>query len=136
MSVLVDTSVWSLALRRKAGTLSVHERKITYGLAELIKQGNVSIIGALRQEILTGLREDAVFERLKLYLRHFDDLPLDAADYELAAQFYNTLLDKGIVATPVDLLVSATATQRNLSIFTTDPDFTHFANYLPIRLYS
>jgi predicted nucleic acid-binding protein len=130
------TQAWSLALRRKPGTLSVHERQICYELTELIKQGNVSIIGALRQEILTGLREEAVFERLQLYLRHFDDLPLDASDYELAAQFYNTLLDKGVVATPVDLLVSATAAQRNLSIFTTDPDFRHIQRHLPIRLYS
>ena len=56
MSVLADTSVWSLALRRKAPTkLSAEERRLTGLLSEAVNDGRVVMIGPIRQELLSGL---------------------------------------------------------------------------------
>jgi hypothetical protein len=46
MNVLVDTPVWSLALRRRAPDLNVRERALTGALSELIREGRVQMIGS------------------------------------------------------------------------------------------
>ena len=60
MSILVDTSVWSKALRRKGKTIS-DEKK----LVQLISEGSVSMIGPIRQELLSGIVDKRQFEKLK-----------------------------------------------------------------------
>ncbi|MGG6264695.1 hypothetical protein ACQ4M3_14870 [Leptolyngbya sp. AN03gr2] len=69
MSVIVDTSVWSLALRRNAPNSQTTDR-----LRTLITEDEVIILGAIRQEILSGLRTPEQFTRLRDYLRAFPDL--------------------------------------------------------------
>ena len=69
MSLFVDTSVWSLALRRKPGDLNPHEQRLTRALAELIRDGRASILGVIRQELLSGIRDAGQFEKLRGYLR-------------------------------------------------------------------
>lgn len=59
MSVIVDTAVWSLALRRNSPNVAVVEP-----LQRLIADGRVMISGAIRQEILSGIRNSEQFERL------------------------------------------------------------------------
>ncbi len=46
MMVLVDTPVWSLALRRKPGDLNPREQALTRALAELIREGRAQIVGS------------------------------------------------------------------------------------------
>jgi len=53
MNVLVDTSVWSLALRRREVD---EESEIVRELRELIVEGSAVIIGPIRQELLSGIR--------------------------------------------------------------------------------
>ena len=65
MLVLVDTPVWSLALRRKSRDLSERERSITQALEELIRDGRAQLIGVVRQELLSGIRDPQHFERLR-----------------------------------------------------------------------
>jgi hypothetical protein len=66
VKVLVDTSVWSLALRRRAPAhASVGE------LTRLIAHGRVAMIGSIRQEILSGIRDPATFTQLRDRLRFF-----------------------------------------------------------------
>jgi len=130
MKVVVDTSVWSLALRRRAPAPSVH----TELLAELIRDGRVVLLGMVRQELLSGIRSPEQFERLRLHLRAFQDLPLDTEDHEMAAAFFNTCRTHGVQGTPVDLLLCACAHRRNYALLTTDPDFDHYSRYLPLNL--
>jgi hypothetical protein len=59
MMVLVDTPVWSLALRRKPDDLNPRQRQLTETLAELIREGRVQLLGPVRQELLSGIREEA-----------------------------------------------------------------------------
>ena len=73
MKVLIDTSVWSLALRRRP---RVENEEVVRELAALVDDGRVVMIGPVRQELLSGLRERAQFERLREHLRAFRDLEL------------------------------------------------------------
>jgi len=56
MNVLVDTSVWSLALRRKNESLTTNERFLVTELSELIREGRARVIGLVRQELLSGIK--------------------------------------------------------------------------------
>lgn len=69
--VLVDTSVWSLALRRQAKGLNPAERAAVAELTNLIKEGRVRIIGLVRQELLSGLRAASRYENLRTVTAFF-----------------------------------------------------------------
>ena len=131
MNVLVDTSVWSLALRRSQQT----EEPAAAELAELIREFRVQMLGAIRQEILSGIRSSQQFEALRRHLRAYPDLPLDFDAYELAADFFNQYRKRGIQGSNTDFLICACAHRHNLSIFTTDHDFHLYQELLPIRLH-
>jgi len=133
VKVLVDTSVWSLALRRRRN--SNHE-PVTSALASLVEDGRVVIIGPIRQELLSGIKDRAQFERLREHLRAFPDMPLTTEDHEEAATFFNQCRDRGIQGSNTDFLICAVAVRNGFSIFTHDADFTHFAGVLPISFHS
>jgi predicted nucleic acid-binding protein len=128
---LVDTSAWSEALRRgpTADSQPAHELRL------LIADHRVEIIGPIRQELLSGIRERAQFKRLKRHLAAFPDLPITAADYVTAASFFNTCRTNGVQGSNTDFLICAVAARHSLAIFTTDKDFLLFAKHLPITLY-
>jgi predicted nucleic acid-binding protein len=95
----------------------------------------VQIIGAIRQEVLSGIRELLYYERLRAYLRGFDDEPLTREDFEQAAAANNTSRAMGISGSPADFLICATAIRHGWEIFTADSDFTDYARALGIVLY-
>jgi predicted nucleic acid-binding protein len=132
---LVDTSVWSRALRRKPQDLSAADRALIDELTELIKEGRSRIIGPVRQELLSGIKIPAQFEELRLKLRAFPDEPVGTSDYEAAAQAGNACRSKGIAVSAVDILICAVAIARRWSIFSTDPDFRNYAKVLPIQIH-
>ncbi len=136
MNALVDTSVWSLALRRKPGDLTAAEQSIVGELADLTREGRARIIGLIRQELLSGIRTPAQYEKLRVALRSFPDEPVDTSDYEAAAKASNDCRSRGTVASVVDALICAIALARHWSIFTTDPDFNNYARMLPIKLHA
>lgn len=131
MRVLVDTSVWSLALRRGRPSTAA----ITDELSALIDEGRVAMIGPIRQELLSGIRDPAVVGRLRDHLRAFVDEPLEPADFERAAEHFNACRARGVQGSSTDFLICAAAERRNLPIFTTDADFPRFARILPIELH-
>jgi len=135
MNVLVDTPVWSLALRRKPSDLNPLERRLIESLAELIREGRVQLVGPVRQELLSGIREEAQFRRLRDYLRAFPEQVLAAEDYEEAAQMNDRCRNRGVAGSAVDFLICAAAQRRGWSILTTDRDFQNYAAVLPLRLY-
>jgi predicted nucleic acid-binding protein len=135
MNVLVDTSVWSLALRRKHETLGDNERVLVMELSELIREGRAKVIGLVRQELLSGIKSNEQYEKLRLYLRAFRDEPIDTSDYEEAAKAGNRCRAKGIIVSIVDVLLCAVTVRRDWSIFTTDPDFSHYIKVLPLSIH-
>lgn len=70
MKVVIDTSIWSLALRRHTPSSNPE----TETLKKIIEQGeNIFLIGIILQEILQGVKEPAAFKRIK---EHFDAFPM------------------------------------------------------------
>ena len=135
MMVLVDTPIWSLALRRRKEALRVRDQALESELAELLEARRAHIIGPIRQEVLSGLREEAVFLRLRDLLRPFPEPALTFEDYELAAEYSNRCRASGVAGSPTDFLICAVAARRDWQIFTTDRDFIGYARHLPIALY-
>jgi predicted nucleic acid-binding protein len=135
MTVLVDTPVWSLALRRKSGDLSPHEEALTQSLRELIGDGRAQLIGVVRQELLSGIRESDRFEKLREYLRAFPDPALDVHDYEDAAKMHNRCRTRGIAGSTIDFLICAVAQRRGWYVFSTDRDFERYAEVVGVKLY-
>ena len=131
MKVLVDTSVWSLALRRGRQTTSAAVQELRH----LISANRVQMIGPIRQEILSGIREEAQFKELEARLASFPDLSISTEDHVMAARFFNLCRQKGIQGSNTDFLICAVAVRNRLAIFTTDKDFISFAAHLPIILY-
>jgi len=134
MNVLVDTGVWSQALRRRMSAKKFEEHvAVKAELESLIRDGRVVIVGPIRQEILSGIREQAQYDRLKEHLRAFPDAPVTTADYEEAATCFNKCRRKGIQGSNTDFLICAVAMRSSWSIFTLDDDFKDFAKVLSIR---
>ena len=131
MKVLVDTSVWSLALRRQSRL----QDPAVQELRSLVDEGRVAMIGPIRQELLSGIRTPESVERLRDHLRPFADEKLEEADYELAATHFNTCRAKGVQGSNTDFLICAVAERRKMPILTTDADFRRFADVLPVTLH-
>jgi predicted nucleic acid-binding protein len=131
VNVVVDTPVWSLAFRRARPQADLRARE----LAELIQEGRAVMIGPVRQEILSGIKNSSHFDLLRDHLRAFPDLSVGTPDYEEAAVFFNLCRSRGIQGSNTDLLICAVAARRGMTIFTTDGDFTSFASVLPIQLH-
>jgi hypothetical protein len=136
LNVLVDTSVWSLALRRKAQDLSAVEKTAVAELANLIQEGRARLIGLIRQELLSGLKIAGQYEKLRADLRSFPDQPVATSDYEAAAKAGNECRAKGVAVSVPDMLICAVALARGFSIFSTDPDFRNYAKVLPLKLHA
>ncbi len=134
MKILVDTSVWSLALRKK--TLTEEEKKIVKELKELIYELRVVVIGPVRQELLSGISDEIKFMNLKDKLKAFEDLPLNVEDYEKAAEIFNTCRRNGIQGSQIDYLICSAAMNNEISIFTTDKDFENYKKFINIKIHT
>jgi predicted nucleic acid-binding protein len=131
VKVLVDTSVWSLALRKRP----TREDRTVTELTELICELRVAIIGPIRQEILSGISDPVHYKRLMDNLRSFEDTPIETEDYESAAHLFNHCRKKGVQGSHIDFLICAVSMRNNYSIFTLDGDFNHYKKYIEIKLH-
>lgn len=120
MKVLVDSCVWSYALRRKAGSLNPEERRLVAALTENIKDGRVVVVGPVRQEVLSGVKNAGEFDKLHASLNAFRDEPIEALDYVHAARLDNMCRLAGVQCGSVDMLLCAVAEQNQWSILTND----------------
>ncbi len=130
MSILVDTSVWSEVLRKKKDN-----SRFSNLLNQLILDGLISIIGPIRQELLSGIPDRKKYDLLKEKLSYFPDIRIETEDYEQAATFFNTCRSKGVQGSHIDFLICAMACKHNLQILTSDKDFDQYSRLLPIELY-
>ena len=135
MDVLVDTSVWSLALRCRSGALGEPQEALLAELSDLVRGGRVVMVGPVRQELLSGIRDVRTFEALRERLAAFEDLPLETPDYEEAAAIGNRCRAAGVAGSAVDFLICAAAVRRDLALFTTDADFIRYAEHAPLTLH-
>lgn len=131
MSVLVDTCVWSLALRRHRPETT----EVVTELRDLIVSGRAGMIGPIRQELLSGIKQQAQYERLRERLRAFPDLEVVTEDYERAAEYFNICRGQGVQGSNTDFLICTVAERLKMPIFTTDKDFLIFSQHLPCTLF-
>ena len=121
MKFLVDTCVWSLLLRRRNGTdLSGDDQFLLASLREAIQDGRVAMIGPIRQEILSGIKDSAQFEKLRSTLNAFPDEPITTPHYEEAARLFNRCRSRGVQCGSVDMLLCSVAVKERWSILTRD----------------
>lgn len=131
MNVVVDSTVWSLGLRRASPRNTYEERE----LAELVHEGRVVMLGPIRQELLSGVRAPKQWSELRHRLRAFPDTPLSEDDFEEASACFNRCRAKGIQGSNTDFLICAVALRRDLAVFTTDRDFVRYAKILGVKLH-
>ena len=131
MKVLVDTPIWSYALRTSNNK---YQNEIDQ-LTSLIRDQRALIIGPIRQEILSGYSDLRKFRKIKEKLSYFENTPIQDIDYESAAELCNQCRKKGIQGSHIDFLICAVAKRIDVPIFTTDMDFSRYQKIISIKLY-
>lgn len=129
--VLVDTCIWSLALRSKTSK----EKTVADILARLIDENRAKMIGPIRQEVLSGYSDKISYEKLRSKLLYFPNEEIVDSDYEAAAEYSNVCRAKGIQGSHIDFLVCSVAIRLKMKIYTTDKDFQGYSKHLPILIF-
>ena len=133
MSLLVDTSVWSLALRRDAPTAQPQVQALQEALlgADL-----VTTTGLVLQELLQGFSGPKARAQI---IERFSALPLlqpDRGDHIEAAALRNTCRQAGVQIGTVDAVLAQLCIRHDLTLLTTDLDFTHAARHCALRVWA
>lgn len=132
MTLLVDTSVWSLALRRDA-PLEVAE---VAALILAIERGESLVTtGLILQELLQGFSGP---KDRGLILEHFAALPLlvpDRNDHVAAAELRNECRRAGTQIGTIDALLAELSIRHDLTLLSTDRDFVAVARLSPLKLW-
>jgi predicted nucleic acid-binding protein len=133
VTLLVDTSVWSLALRRD---VSAPEPAVQVLRDALLGAAVVVTTGLVLQELLQGFSGPKARAQL---IERFAALPLlqpDRDDHIAAADLRNTCRRAGVQLGTVDALLAQLCVRHELTLLTTDSDFAHAAKHCPLRVWS
>lgn len=130
VNVIIDTPGWSEVFRRSSS-----DSVFAATVAELIAEGKAVLIGPVRQEVLSGVRDPKQARKLQDALRAFSDLPIERVDYETAASYFNTCRSQGVQGTHTDFLICALSVRYSSPILTSDRDFEGYSAHVPIRLF-
>jgi predicted nucleic acid-binding protein len=131
LTVLVDTSVWSLALPKKGPV----DHPAVKRLASFL-EANESLVltGLILQEVLQAFRSDASFRTVARHLEAFPILPLERADFVRAAELHRRCAARGIAASTVDCQIAISAMRHDCGLLTADTDFERIASLSDLSL--
>ena len=134
MNIVVDTSVWSLVLRRKL----VDEGHPTVILfRSLITEGNaLYLVGPILQELLDGVASTGQFHKLIEILDPFPLIDIGRKVFIAASELRNHCRKKGIEAGVTDFLIAAACIETGFPLFTRDGDFERIAQASDLLLIS
>ncbi|MGC2461282.1 MAG: PIN domain-containing protein [Steroidobacteraceae bacterium] len=132
MSLLVDTSVWSLALRRDSASAAPAVEALRTAL-----EGGDTIVttGLVLQELLQGFAGPRARKEI---LQRFAALPLlvpDRRDYIDAAEVRNRCRRSGVQMGTIDALLAQLCIRHELTLLTTDDDFTLAAKHCALKVW-
>ena len=132
MTLLVDTSVWSLAFRRDVPSASPQVRALRRAL-----EGDETIVstGLVLQELLQGFAGPRARKDL---IDRFAALPLlapDRQDHIDAAELRNRCRRAGVQIGTIDALLAQLCIRHKLTLLTTDNDFARAASHCPLRVW-
>jgi predicted nucleic acid-binding protein len=132
LSVLVDTSVWSLALRRDSPPPLPEVNE----LRRALEAGAVYSTGLILQELLQGFPKASARREI---VKHFAALPLlvpDRDDHVEAADLRNACRRKGIQIGTIDALLAELCIRHKLTMLTTDKDFHNLATVASLSVWT
>lgn len=132
MTLLVDTSVWSLALRRDTTVSSPQVRALRDALegAEI-----VVTTGLVLQELLQGFAGPRARSDI---IDRFAALPFlspDREDHVEAAEVRNRCRRAGVQVGTIDALLAQLCIRYDLILLTADKDFVLAASHCPLRVW-
>lgn len=131
MKVIVDTSVWSLALRRAKPPSSPQLKKLQI----LLDKGErIFLLGIILQELLQGISEPAQAKKVTDYFSYMPLIEPQKDDYVQAAHIYTICRKKGVQASTIDFLIAALAIRNECHLLTSDKDFEHIAKHTDLVL--
>lgn len=132
MTLLVDTSVWSLAFRRDAESNAPEVRRLRDAL---FGPEVIVTTGLVLQELLQGFSGP---KAQALIVERFAALPLlrpDREDHIGAAVLRNTCRRAGVQLGTIDALLAQLCIRHDATLLTTDKDFTHAARHCPLLIW-
>ena len=132
MALFVDTSVWSLALRRDAGTAGAE----VVALRQSLESGDAIVTtGLVLQELLQGFSGPRARDEI---IQRFTALPLlfpDRQDHIAAAELRNVCRRAGVQIGTIDAVLAQLCLRHKLTLLTTDKDFFYAAEYCKLKLW-
>lgn len=131
MTLLVDTSVWSLAFRRDGST---HEPEVLVLSEALAGAAAVYTTGLVLQELHQGFSGPRSAQAI---IQRFQALPFispDRQDHIAAAELRNVCRRAGVQIGTIDALLSQLCGRYDLTLLSTDQDFVHAARHVPFKL--
>ena len=131
MRILVDTSVWSLALRKGVPTEHPAVERLDACLAG---HEDLFLSPVILQEILQAFRSETTVRKVAGYLEPFPLLSLDRQGIETAARLFRMSRSRGITASTIDCQIAATAIQHECLLLTADRDFERLSDVTDLRL--
>ena len=132
MRLFVDTSVWSLALRRDAPPDRPEVERLSSSLSS---RESVYTTGLILQELLQGFRGPKARDQI---VARFASLPMigpDRQDHVDAAEVRNTCRRNGVQLGTIDALLAQLCLRHELVLLTTDVDFQQAARHVPLRVW-
>lgn len=133
MTLLVDTSVWSLALRRDAES---SEPEVRHLKEALLGADIVVTTGLVLQELLQGFSGAKASGQI---VERFAALPLlqpGREDHIAAAELRNACRRAGVQLGTIDALIAQLCIRHDLTLLSTDKDFRSAAKHCPLRVWS
>jgi predicted nucleic acid-binding protein len=132
MMLLVDTSVWSLALRRD---VVIAQPEVLYLEQALVGSQTVVTTGLVLQELLQGFSGPKARAQI---IDRFSMLPLvqpDRQDHVDAASLRTACRRGGVQIGTIDALLAQLCIRHQLTLLTTDQDFAHAARHCRLRIW-
>jgi predicted nucleic acid-binding protein len=132
MTLLVDTSVWSLALRRD---VEATEPEVQQLKDALFGSEVIVTTGLVLQELLQGFSDPKAQAQI---VERFAALPLlqpDRDDHVKAAGLRNACRQGGDQIGTIDALLAQLCVRHHLTLLTTDKDFVHAARHCPLHVW-
>lgn len=132
MMLLVDTSVWSLALRRD---VVAAQPEVLYLQQALLGSQAVVTTGLVLQELLQGFSGPKARAQI---IDRFSSLPLvqpDRLDHVDAASLRTTCRRGGVQIGTIDALLAQLCIRHHLTLLTTDQDFVHAARHCRLKIW-
>jgi len=132
MSLLVDTSVWSLAFRRDAEQTAPEVLALRHAL---LGAEQVFTTGLILQELLQGFSGPRARTQLLERLAALAFLQPDREDHIEAAEVRNQCRRRGVQVGTIDALLVQMCRRHELTLLSTDKDFEAASKYVEFSLW-